>query len=65
MNMANNMPDIGGLSDMIGKLKSAQSDDDVQNLKNQMDSYLEKELGVDMNEFKSGVEDLKKQLETD
>ena len=62
MNMMNQMPDIGGLTSMLGKLQDAKTDDEVKNLKSEMDSYLENELGIDINELKENVNEISKTI---
>lgn len=62
MNMMNQMPDIGGLTSMLGKLKDAKTDNEVQNLKSEMDNYLENELGIDVNELKENVNEISKSI---
>lgn len=62
MNMMNQMPDIGGLTSMLGKLQDAKTDDEVKNLKSEMDNYLENELGIDINELKENVNEISKTI---
>ena len=57
MKMMNNMngnnggPNLQGLMSVMGKLNTVQSEEDALNLKNEMDNYLEKELGVDVDKL--------------
>ena len=53
-------PEIGGLFSMLGKLDNIQSEEDAENLKKEMDSYLEKELGVNVNELNSKLGEAEK-----
>jgi hypothetical protein len=48
-----NNPELGGLFSMLGKLDNIQSEEEAEKLKKEMDSYLEKELGVDVNDLNS------------
>jgi len=63
MNVAKNIPNITGLSNMVDKLSNAESAKDIDSIKNDMDSYLEKELGVDVKEFNKNMEDMTQKLE--
>ena len=48
MNGKNGGPNLQGLMNVMGKLNTVQSEEDALNLKSEMDDYLEKELGVDV-----------------
>lgn len=63
MKAANSMPDIGGLSNVMSKLTSNDEDVNLDEVKEEMDSFLSKELGLDMGEFNKNVEELQKKLE--
>ena len=43
-----NNPDMGGLFSMLGKLDKIETEEDAEKLKKEMDSYLEKDLGIDV-----------------
>ena len=49
-------PDFGGLFSMLGKLDSVDNEEDAKKLKSEMDSYLEKELGVDVSKLNEQIE---------
>ena len=48
-----NTPDMGGLFSMLGKLDNIETEEDAEKLKKEMDSYLEKDLGIDVNKLNS------------
>ena len=67
MNMANKLPKMDGLpklgelGDIMGDLKNITSNKDgkgLDSMKNKMDSFMEKSLGIDMNEFNKNMENL-------
>ncbi len=51
-----NNPDLGGLFSMLGKLDNISSNEDAESLKKEMDTYLEKELGVDVSKLNNQIE---------
>ncbi len=51
-----NNPDFGGLFSMLGKLDKIDSTEDAENLKKEMDTYLESELGVDISKLNQQIE---------
>ena len=51
------------LADMVNKISSVKTDDDVKALKQDMDHFMEKELKVDMGQYKENMEKLEKKLE--
>lgn len=57
------LPQMTGLIDMVGRLNTAESKEDLASIKKDMDSYLEKELKVDMVEFKQTMGNLEEKLE--
>jgi hypothetical protein len=61
-----NLGDIGKLAplaDMINKVTSIKTEDDAMRIKEDMDSFMEKELKVDMSQYKQQMEDLEKKME--
>ena len=54
--------ELGGLFSMLGKLDSVKTEEDAEKLKNEMDSYLQNELGVDMNELNKKIENVQDDL---
>jgi hypothetical protein len=58
-NFAKLMP----LANMVNKIGSIKTEDDVKALKEDMDHFMEKELKVDMSEYKENLDKLEKQLE--
>ena len=69
LNMMNSMkggeggPDLGGLFGMLGKLDSIDNEEDAEKLKQEMDTYLEKELGVDVGKLNEQLEKNKLSIE--
>lgn len=63
MKAAQSMPDIGNLSNVMSKLTNINEDTNMDDIKADMDSFLEKDLGLDMNEFNRNLEDLQNKLE--
>jgi len=51
------------LANMMNKIGSIKSDDDVKALKQDMDHFIEKELKVNMDDYKENLNKLEKQLE--
>jgi len=58
MKMANGIPDITNLTGMLNDIQNAENEDEVMNIKSKMDSFLEKSMGIDMNEFNKNMENL-------
>ena len=58
-NFAKLMP----LANMVNKIGSIKTEDDIKALKQDMDQFMEKELKVDMSEYKENLDKLEKQLE--
>jgi len=54
--------DMGGLFSMLGKLDTIKTEEDAENLKKEMDSYLQNELGVDMGELNKKIESAQKEV---
>ena len=50
------------LADMVSKINSIKSKDDITALKSEMDKFMEKELKVDMSQYKEQMGKLEKQL---
>jgi hypothetical protein len=50
------------LADMVNKIGSVQSEDDILALKKNMDSFMEKELKMDMSQYKENMDKLEKQI---
>jgi hypothetical protein len=58
-----NLSKLMPLADMVGKINSVKTEEDVKLLKQDMDSFMEKELKVDMSQYKENMERLEKKLE--
>ncbi len=61
-----NLGDIGKLAplaEMINKVGSIQTEEDALRVKQDMDSFMEKELKVDMSQYKQQMEDLERKME--
>ena len=63
MNMMKMIPNISGLVNMVNRINTAESDDDLSNIKKDMDNYLEKELKVDMTQFNGILNGVEKKFE--
>jgi hypothetical protein len=50
------------LADMVNKIGSVQSEDDIMALKKNMDNFMEKELKMDMSQYKENMDKLEKQI---
>lgn len=57
MNGGGNNPELGGLFSMLGKIDNINSNEEAEELKKEMDSYLENELGVDVNKLNKQFDD--------
>ena len=53
--VVNGGPNLKGLMDVMGKLNSVENEEDAVKLKNEMDNYLEKELGVDVSKLNETI----------
>ena len=68
LNMMNSMgggkggPELGGLFSMLGKLDSVDNEEDAEKLKAEMDTYLEKELGVDVGKLNQQIEEAQEKM---
>jgi Fe2+ transport system protein B len=51
------------LADMVTKINAVKTEDDINALKKDMDNFMEKELKVDMVQYKENMEKLEKKLE--
>ena len=54
---------LAPLAEMINKVGSVKTEDDVLKIKEDMDSFMEKELKVDMSQYKQQMEDLERKME--
>jgi len=61
-NMMKMIPNMSGLVSMVNRINTAQSDDDLVNIKQDMDNFLEKDLKVDMNQFSQTMSEIEKKL---
>jgi len=59
-----NFSKLAPLANMVNKIGSIGSENDVLSLKKDMDNFMEKELKVDMTQYKEHMDKLEKQLET-
>jgi hypothetical protein len=57
-----NFSKLGSLANMVSKIGSIDSENDIKSLKDDMDNFMEKELKVDMNQYKEHMDKLEKQL---
>jgi hypothetical protein len=58
-----NFAKLAPLADMVTKINAVKTEDDINALKKDMDSFMEKELKVDMSQYKENMEKLEKKLE--
>ena len=58
-------PNLKGLVDVMGKMNSIETDEDAENLKKEMDSYLESELGVDVSKLNETIEKMENKASND
>lgn len=56
------MPNMGGIFSMLGKLDNINNEEDAEKLKEEMDSYLEKELGVDVSKLNQQLSDAQEKI---
>ena len=61
-NMMKMLPGMGGIMNMVQRLNTAQSEDELTDIKKDMDIFLEKELKVDMTQFKNNMSNIESQL---
>jgi len=62
-NMMKIIPNMGGLMSMVSRINKAENDEDLVDIKKDMDNYLEKELKVDMNQFNETMSNIEKKME--
>jgi hypothetical protein len=58
-----NFAKFAPLAEMVTKINAVKNEDDINALKKDMDNFMEKELKVDMSQYKGNMEKLEKQLE--
>lgn len=58
-----NLSKLMPLADMVTRINNVQTEEDVVALKKDMDSFMEKELKVDMTQYKENMDKLEKKLE--
>ena len=56
-------PNLKGLVDVMGKMNDVKTDEEAEQLKKEMDSYLEKELGVDVSKLNETIENMENKVE--
>ena len=54
---------LAPLAEMVTKINSVKTEDDINALKKDMDRFMEKELKVDMSQYKENMDKLEKKLE--
>ena len=57
-------PNLKGLVDVMGKLNSVKTEEEAENLKKEMDSYLESELGVDVSKLNQTINNMDGRVNT-
>ena len=62
-NMMKMLPNMGGLMSMVSRINTAENNDDLVNIKKDMDHFLEKELKVDMKQFNETMNNIEKKME--
>jgi hypothetical protein len=58
-----NLSKLMPLADMVTKINSVHTQEDILSLKKDMDNFMEKELKVDMSQYKENIEKLEKEME--
>lgn len=58
-----NFAKLAPLAEMVTKINAVKTDEDINALKKDMDNFMEKELKVDMSQYKENMEKLEKKLE--
>lgn len=58
-----NLSKLMPLADMVTRINNVQTEEDIVALKKDMDSFMEKELKVDMTQYKENMDKLEKKLE--
>lgn len=58
-------PNLKGLVDVMGKLNDVKTDEEAEELKKEMDSYLETELGVDVSKLNETIENMENKASND
>ena len=61
-NMMKMIPNMTGLVNMVNRINTAENDDDLLNIKKDMDTFLEKDLKVDMNQFNETMSQIEKKM---
>ena len=56
------IPGIGKVMELIQKLDKAETKEDAEGLKHEMDTFLQKELGVDVEKLNSQLDEVTKQM---
>ncbi len=57
-----NLSKLMPLADMVNKIGTVQTEDDILALKKNMDNFMEKELKMDMTQYKENMDKLEKQI---
>jgi len=63
MGAVNSVPNMSGLLNMVNKMDKINTDEEVEDLKEEMNQYLEKDLGLNIDEFKEDLNKVEKQYE--
>lgn len=61
-NMMKMIPNMTGLVNMVNKINTAQSDTDILNIKQEMDSFLENDLKVNMTQFSESMSKIEEKI---
>ena len=61
-NMMKMIPNMTGLVNMVNRINTAENDDDLINIKKDMDTFLEKDLKVDMTQFNETMSQIEKKM---
>jgi hypothetical protein len=56
------MPNLGKIMEIMQKLDKSSTPNDADNLKNEMNTFLKNDLGIDMNNFTQQLEEMTKKL---
>ena len=62
MKSMNNLPNLGDLGNMLNKISDVKSEDDLSNMKEEMNSFLANELNINPEELNKNIETLQNKM---
>lgn len=63
-NMMKMLPNMGGLMSMVSRINNVEKEEDLVDIKKDMDNYLQNELKVDMSQFGDIMNSIEKKMES-